>query len=273
MVIFAEFLDTIAEALTVLSEEASSLGFTINWAKTKIQSFSDSSLSPPISISIGTQDVEAVKEFVYLGCKLSSDSSAEAEIIRRLQLTRGAFGRMSPIWHSTKFKTKTKLHLLDSTVLPVRMYCIETWTLTAALARKVDTCHRTFLCAILGIHWYDFISNEQVYRWAGNPPPVSIIIKRKLQLLGHVAPLPEGVPARQILLAASRSPPPDWHRPHGRPRLTWVRQADQVRLPAPPDTPGSKPTGLQRVGHYGHLTVHGKSSQVQFGINLLKQLE
>ena len=38
VVVFAEITDTIADALTALHEEATPLGFTINWAKTKMQS-------------------------------------------------------------------------------------------------------------------------------------------------------------------------------------------------------------------------------------------
>lgn len=41
IVMFADLIDTISDALAILQEEATPLGLTMNWAKTKVQSLTD----------------------------------------------------------------------------------------------------------------------------------------------------------------------------------------------------------------------------------------
>ena len=60
VVIFAMWVDTIVDALEILGEEASPLGLSINWSKTKVQSFSDFSPPPPQRININTEYVDTV---------------------------------------------------------------------------------------------------------------------------------------------------------------------------------------------------------------------
>ena len=73
------------------------------------------------------------------------------------------------------------------------------------------------------------MSNDEVYNRAGNPTRLTTIIKRsRLRLLGHVARLPEDVPARKILVEASLPPPRTWHRPRGRPRRTWTAEMANI---------------------------------------------
>jgi len=65
---------------------------------------------------------------------------------------------------------------------------------------------------LLGIKWYQFISNAEVQRTSGH---LSL-----LQLSKHIALIDDNADARKILTA---SPPEDWKRPHGRPRITWMK--------------------------------------------------
>jgi len=235
VVLLAELFDTFSDALRILSEEASPLGLTISWAKTKIQSLSDYAAAdaPPPNVRVGAQEVEVVDSFIYLGSKITRDCSSDQEIIRRIQLARSAFGRLSRVWKSTSFRTTTKLRLLDSTVYSVLLYGCATWTLSAAMSRRLDAFQRSCLRNILGIRWNDFIPNEEVYARAGNPTPITTTIKeRRLQLLGHVARLPEDTPARRVLVDASGPPPHGWRRPRGRPRLRWTTQVVSA-LPRP----------------------------------------
>ena len=92
VVVFAEFTDTIADALTALHEEASPLGLQINWSKTKIQSLSDFTPPPQQFCPIADQEIETVTNFIYLGSKITSDCHSDAEIWRRIELARSSFG-------------------------------------------------------------------------------------------------------------------------------------------------------------------------------------
>lgn len=225
VVLLSSILDTLAESLSALGEEASPLGFTINWTKTKIQSLSDF-LSPlPRELNINSDRVEAVDSFVYLGSRVSNDCSSEAEIYRRLGLARSAFGRLSRVWRSKKVHVTTKIRILDTCVLPVLLYGCESWCLSASTTRRLDAYHRSCLRHLLRILWFHRITNAEVYARAGSATPISTIIRRRrLRLLGHIARLGPDTPARQVLAAASRPPPVHWRRPRGRPRLSWTAQ-------------------------------------------------
>ena len=59
-----------------------------------------------------------------------------------------------------------------------------------------------------------------------------IIADRRHSLLGQVCRLPPDVPAHNILqhcvnLSQGRCPAPDWKRPPGRPRKTWIQQVEE----------------------------------------------
>ena len=59
-----------------------------------------------------------------------------------------------------------------------------------------------------------------------------IIADRRHSLLGHVCRLPPDVPAHNILqhcvnLSQGRCPAPNWKRPPGRPRKTWLQQVEE----------------------------------------------
>ena len=149
--IFAELLDTISDALAILSEEASPLGLTVNWAKTKIQSLSDF-LSPlPKSIQLRNTTAEAVTEFIYLGSKITSDCSSSEEIDRRIRMAFGSFGRLHKIWRSSKISRATKIRVLNTCILPVLTYASEAWTLSVAQLQRIDAFHRKCLRSILNI--------------------------------------------------------------------------------------------------------------------------
>ena len=84
IVLLSSLLDTFGETLTILEEEASPLGLSINWMKTKIQSLSDFLPPPPRELRINSNCVETKDKFVYLGVTISSDCSWTTEIFRRL---------------------------------------------------------------------------------------------------------------------------------------------------------------------------------------------
>jgi len=82
---------------------------------------------------------------------------------------------------------------------------------------------------ILNIKWYDFVTNDSVWSQTKLTDLPLIIADRRHSLLGHVCHLPPDVPAHNILqhcvnLSQGRCLAPDWKRPSGRPRKTWIQQ-------------------------------------------------
>jgi len=97
----------------------------------------------------------------------------------------------------------------------------ETGILSSALSKKDSE--------FLGIKWSDFIMNAEVYTRSGLQSIQSIVRRRRLSLFGHVARMPDNVPAKAVLRVAcdvqDGVPPfPDWRRSRGRPPITWPHQ-------------------------------------------------
>ena len=114
-------------------------------------------------------------------------------------------------------------------VLAVVLYGSETWTLTQADWKRLDSFHMRCQRWIIHTRWYDFVSNNEVLRWTGLLAASSIVRKLRLGLFGHVARLTEDVPANQILRTCCKAqdgarPSPDWKRARGRPPITWIHQ-------------------------------------------------
>jgi len=92
----------------------------------------------------------------------------------------------------------------------------------------MQTFHMKAQRRILNIKWHDFVTNDTVRSQTKLTDLPLIIADRRHSLLGHVCRLPPDVPAHNILqhcvnLSQGRCPScPDWKRPPGRPRKTWI---------------------------------------------------
>jgi len=89
---------------------------------------------------------------------------------------------------------------------------------------KIDALDQWCLRMLLGIKWYQFVRNDDV-RWLTKQPKLTAIIhSRRLTLFGHIMRMDNNADAKRILLA---SPPADWRRQLGRPRITWLSNVQQ----------------------------------------------
>jgi len=69
-----------------------------------------------------------------------------------------------------------------------------------------------------------FVRNNDVRRLTKQPILTAIIQSRRLTLFGHIMRMDDNADAKKILLA---SPPADWRRQLGRPRITWLSTVQQ----------------------------------------------
>ena len=130
----------------------------------------------------------------------------------------------SSVWRCRYLCRRTKIRVFKTLVLPVLLYGCETWTLNADLKRRIDAFGTRCLRRIMGYRWDDFVSNQRLLRETESRPITSIVRQRQLRLYGHVARFPEADPAYQVLFVPNN---PEWVRPRGRPRRSWLEQIDQ----------------------------------------------
>jgi Reverse transcriptase (RNA-dependent DNA polymerase) len=214
----AELIDLLESALTILQEEAAPLGLEVNWRKTKIQSHSDF-LSTPDCVVVDGRAVECVPEFTYLGSLIHESGRSIHDLRRRMAITRQAMMDLNKNVWSSRLSLEVKIKLYNACILSIFLYGSETWTLTREEEKKVDALDQWCLRRICNIKWNDFITNEEVRRRTNQQPLTTCLKKRRLSLFGHVARLPPNNDTRRALAMVV---PPQWKRPRGRPRDTWL---------------------------------------------------
>ena len=110
-----------------MKEESEIAGLKLNIQRTKIMTS-----SPITSWQIEGEKVEAVKDFIFLGSKITADGDCSHEIKRRLLLGRNAMTTLDRILKSRDITLQTKVCTVKAMVFPVVMYRCESWTIKNA---------------------------------------------------------------------------------------------------------------------------------------------
>ena len=87
---------------------------------------------PITSWQIEGEKVGAVKDFLFLGSKITVDGDCSHEIRRRLLLGRKAMTNLDSILKSKDITLPSKDHTVKAIAFPVVMYGCESWTVKKA---------------------------------------------------------------------------------------------------------------------------------------------
>ena len=82
--------------------------------------------------------METVRNFIFLGPKITADGDCSHEINRHLLLGRKAMTNLDSILKSRDITLPTNIHLVKAMVFPVVMYGCESWTINKAECRRID---------------------------------------------------------------------------------------------------------------------------------------
>ena len=83
-------------------------------------------------------DTESVRDFIFLGSKITADGDCSHEIKRCLLLGRKDMTNLDNILESRDITLLTKVCLVKAMVFPVVMYRCESWTIKKAEHRRID---------------------------------------------------------------------------------------------------------------------------------------
>ena len=87
---------------------------------------------PITSWQIEKEKLELVKDFIFLGSKITADGDCSHEIKRCLLLGRIAMTNLGSVLKSRDIVLPTKVHIVKAMVFPVVMYGCESWTINKA---------------------------------------------------------------------------------------------------------------------------------------------
>ena len=110
--------------LMKVKEESERVGLKLNIQKTKIMAS-----CPITSWQIDGETMETVRDFIFLGSKITADGDCSQEIKRHFLLERKAMTNLESILKSRDITLPTKVCLVKAMVFPVAMYGCECWTI------------------------------------------------------------------------------------------------------------------------------------------------
>ena len=84
---------------------------------------------PVTSWQIYGETVETMRDFIFLGSKITADGDCSHEIKRHLVLGRKTRTNLDSILKSRAITLSTKVQIVKAMVFPVVMYRCENWTI------------------------------------------------------------------------------------------------------------------------------------------------
>ena len=126
----AEIEEELKSLLMKVKEESEKVGLKLNIQKTKIMA---SGLIT--SWQIDGETMETVRDFIFLGSKITADGDCSHEIKRHLLLGRKAMTNLHSVLKSRDITLPTNVRLVKAMVSPVVMYGCESWTIKADCQR------------------------------------------------------------------------------------------------------------------------------------------
>ena len=113
-------------------------------------------------------------------------------IAERIKKANQGMGALNFVWNASELDLGAKIHLYLAIPLNLLLWWCESWALTKALRRKIESCHHRHMRRILGLSWKDVrdqhITNAQVrHHFSSALLACDTISQQRLAFVGQVA--------------------------------------------------------------------------------------
>ena len=142
---------------------------------------------PITSWQIDGKTMETMRDFIFLGSKITADGDCSHEIKRHLLLGRKAMTNLDSILKSRDITLSTKVRLVKAMVFPVVMYGCESWTIKESWTLK-NLCFSTVVLEkTLRVPRTARRSNQSITKKISAEYSLEgLMLKLKLQFFGHL---------------------------------------------------------------------------------------
>ena len=110
------------------------------------------------------ETMETVRDFIFLGSKITADGDCSHEIKRRLLLGRKAMTNLESTLKSRDITLPTKVHIVKAMVFSVVMHGCESWTIKKAECQRIDAFELWCWRRLLRIRWIARRSNQAILK-------------------------------------------------------------------------------------------------------------
>ena len=116
------------------------------------------------SWQIDGETVEIVRDFTFLGSKITADGYCSHEIKEHLLLGRKVVTNLDSILKIRDITFSTKVRLVKAMVFPVVMYGCESWTIRKAEHQRIDAFKLWCWRRLLRVPWTARRSNQSILK-------------------------------------------------------------------------------------------------------------
>ena len=133
-------------------------------------------------MEIEGEKVEAMRDFIFLGSKITVDSDRNHEIKRCLLLGRKAMTILDSILKSRDTILLMKVHLVNAMVFLVVTYGCESWTIKKVEHQIIDAFELYYWRRLLRVPWIARRSNQSILKEISPEYSLEgVMLKLKLQ--------------------------------------------------------------------------------------------
>ena len=205
--------EELQRVLDCLVSEGRKVGLVINSRKTEIMNMN---LENAPDCVVEGNTIRQVDKFKYLGTYLAKDGSLTSEFEERLKKANQAMGMLKNVWNNNNFSIHTKIKIYKVMVRTILIYGHESWYSTVTTDSKFLAFENKALRRILGIKWWERISNSRIREITGVQRVDEYVRFSRWKWLGHVL-------RRQGIVHDIKAWEAPGRRGRGRPRETWLR--------------------------------------------------
>ena len=164
--------------LMKVKEESEKAGLKLNIQETRIMAS-----GPITSWQIEGETTETVREFIFLGSKITADGDCTHEIKRCLLLGRKVMTNL--VLKSRDITLSTKVHLVKAMIFPVVMCRCESWSIKKAEHQRIDAFELWCWRILLRVPWTARRSNQSTLKKISHEYSLEgPMLKLKLQYFG-----------------------------------------------------------------------------------------
>ena len=178
----AESEEELKSLLMKVKEENEMAGLKPNNQKTKIMQS-----GPVTSWQIDGETMETVRDFIFLGSKITADGDCSHERKRCLLTGRKAVTNLDSILKSRDMTLLRKVHVVKAMVFPVVMYGCECWIIKRTECQRIDALELCCSKRLLRVPWTAKRSNQSILKEISPEHLLEgLILKRELQYFDYL---------------------------------------------------------------------------------------
>ena len=191
----------------------------MNAKKTKTMLVSKDLTSTKVSVKIDGDIIKQTDKYTYLGQTIISNGKCDYEILKRIEMARGAFNSMLKSITPRHISMKTRKRIIKALCVvdwSTLLYGCDTWTITTRNMTTLQSFETWAYRKMMKISWREKKTNEEVLTLADEQLYIiPTIKKRKITYFGHMI-------RRNNIHRLLLEGPLEGKRSRGRPRTEWM---------------------------------------------------